>query len=68
MPDVTDNGVVFLTKQELAARWRVKTRTIEMWNREGRIPKPFKPNYKTALWSLNDVIDHEEKIKAKCLA
>lgn len=63
---VSETGQVFLTKQELAVRWRCKTRTIELWVREKRIPAPFKPNYKTALWSLGDIIDHEEKVKAKC--
>lgn len=65
---IGEDGAVYLTKQELATRWRVKTRTIELWNREGKIPAPFKPNYKSALWSLGDVIDHEEKVKAKCAA
>jgi len=66
MSDV--NEPVYLTKQELAARWRVKTRTIEMWVREGKCPKPFKPAYKTALWLLNDIVAHENAIRERVAA
>lgn len=57
---------VFLTKTQLAKRWHVKTRTIELWVRADKCPKPFKPNYKTALWRLDDIIAHEKAIDARC--
>lgn len=67
MSNVADvAGKVFITKVELAKRWRVKTRTIELWVRKGTCPAPSKPSYKVARWDLNDILDHEIRIKEGC--
>jgi hypothetical protein len=33
-----DGDPVFLTEKELAARWRLSTRTLQRWRRDGRGP------------------------------
>lgn len=68
MPDVIKEGAVYATKKELAKRWRVKTRTIELWVRQGKIPAPIKPSYRVALWDMNDVYGQEQKWGIKRLA
>lgn len=34
--------MTYFTKQQLAARLSVSTRTIELWVKSGKCPKPFK--------------------------
>lgn len=50
----------YYTKQELAERFEVTTRTIENWVSDGILPAPFKPSYKVARW-LVEVIENFEK-------
>lgn len=59
MSDVNEN----LTKVEVAKRYRVKTRTIELWVAEGKFPKPLKPGYKTALWPQAELDKHDDRIR-----
>lgn len=64
MPELIDD-VLYLNKDEVRKRYVLKSgRTIEMWVKEGRFPKPMKPSYKTALWSKADLDAHDAKIKA----
>lgn len=53
--------ITYLTKVELAKRWKVRTRTIENWVKDGKIPAPLKISPRKALWSLEDIIAHEMK-------
>ena len=65
MSNVTTTDITFLTKKELAVRWRVKTRTIENWVRDNKCPLPTKITGKVALWSLEEVVEHEIKCRQK---
>lgn len=59
MPDVTAH----LTKEELADRWKVTTRTIENMVARGECPAPIKLGYKTIRWTLADIEAHERSKK-----
>lgn len=52
--------LIYLTKVELAKRWRVKTRTIENWVRQEKCPAPVKMSSRRALWAVADIEEHEE--------
>lgn len=68
MPEVIGDGedaAIYLNKDEVRKRYVLKSgRTIEMWVKEGRFPKPLKLAYKTALWSKAELDEHDRKIKA----
>jgi predicted DNA-binding transcriptional regulator AlpA len=55
MPDV----MTHLTKEQLADRWQVTTRTIENMVARGECPAPIKLGYKTIRWALIDIETHE---------
>lgn len=48
-----------LTKEQLAARWQVTTRTIENMVARNDCPKPIKLGYKTIRWSLAEIVCFE---------
>lgn len=48
-----------LTKEELAARWKVTTKTIETWVKDGCCPKPVKLGKRRIRFRLTDIEQHE---------
>jgi predicted DNA-binding transcriptional regulator AlpA len=54
------SDVEYITKEELAARWKVTTRTIENMVAEKRCPQPVRLGYKTVRWKLADIEAHEK--------
>lgn len=54
------NTTVFLTKAELATRWMVCTKTIEVWVRAGKIPKPIALSPRRLRWVLADIEQYEK--------
>lgn len=51
----------FLTKEELATRWKVCTKTVEQWVAKGLCPKPGKLGGRRVRWKLVDIEAHEAK-------
>ena len=58
---MSDVNTVWLTKQELADRWQVTTRTIENMVASGECPAPWKPTYKVARWDLAKIVAYENE-------
>lgn len=58
------SDVTYITKEQLADRWKVTTRTIENMMARNEIPQPVRLGYKTIRWSLADIEAHERKNKA----
>lgn len=54
---------VYLTKAELAVRWKVTTKTIETWVKEELCPKPDKLGKRRVRWKLTKIVAHEEAPK-----
>lgn len=51
----------FLTRQELAARWGISTRTLENWSRTGKGPG-FRRFGHRAMYRLTDVVAYEAQV------
>ena len=60
MPELKDQH---LTKEQLAERWQLTTRTIENMVARGECPPPIKLGYKTIRWELADIEAHEQAKK-----
>ena len=48
-----------LTKQDLAERYQVTGRSIEIWVRERRLPPPFSFTSRSPRWRLADIVAWE---------
>jgi hypothetical protein len=55
----SDKAAIFLTRQELAQRWRLSTREIIEREKRGVI-RPFKFSYKVVRYKLEDILRVEE--------
>ncbi len=53
---------VFLTKEELATRWKVCTKTIETWVRNGQCPRPTRLTPRRIRWKLTEIEKHEARL------
>lgn len=53
----------FLTKKELADRWKVTTRTIENMVMRGDCPPPKRFGYRTVRWPVDVITAHEKSGK-----
>ena len=49
----------FVTRYELADRWRVDVRTVDKWSREGKAPPLYKING-TVLYKRAEIEDFEQ--------
>lgn len=54
---------LFITKAELAVRWKVSTKTIEIWVREGRCPAPVRLSLRRVRWKMSSVRAHERRFE-----
>jgi predicted DNA-binding transcriptional regulator AlpA len=52
----------YITKEELADRWKVTTRTIENMVAQKRCPKPKRLGYKIVRWPLAEIVEFEKTI------
>lgn len=50
-----------LKPEELAKRWRITRRTLDNWEKDGRIPAPVRIG-RTVRYRLSDVEAFEEKM------
>ncbi|WP_074554119.1 helix-turn-helix transcriptional regulator [Rhodobacter capsulatus] len=57
----------YLTIEEVAARYKVKSGTIHRWRREGNFPKARQVGPGSVRWRLSDLLEHEGQLKA-CFA
>ena len=57
------SNVTQLTKEQLAERWQITTRTIENMVARGECPAPIRLGYKIVRWELADIEAHEAASK-----
>lgn len=56
------SATVFLSVEQVAARYNVSKDAIWRWRREGDFPKPVKLGLRTSRWRLSDL----EAYEAQC--
>lgn len=61
MSKLDQSEEAFYDKRELAARYKVTTRTIENWVARKKFPKPTRLSYKIVLWAADKVHAWENK-------
>lgn len=55
---------LFLTVEQVAARYSVSTDSIWRWTRLDRFPRPVKLGSGTTRWRLSDLLDHDDKLRS----
>ena len=66
MPEVNNNELhdgTYLTKAEVAKRFRVSRRSIEIWVGENKFPAPRMFTKRKGMWHIDDILAHEEKVR-----
>ena len=53
---------LFLTVEQVAARYNVSKDSIWRWKREGRVPAAVVVGPNSTRWRLSDLIEHESKM------
>lgn len=51
----------FIDKEALATRWQVSVRTLEIWVKKRKCPKPVRLSSKCVRFRMSDVVAHENK-------
>jgi len=55
-------SIIYLSVEQVAARYNVSKDTIWRWRRDGDLPKPVKLGGRTSRWRLSDI----EAWEAQC--
>ena len=65
MPDTQPkNTPVFLTVKDVAARYQISVASVYRWVKEGSLPKAVQLAKNCSRWHLDDLLEHESRLRA----